>query len=107
LTTSDGEADEFRVLQAASRLAIFGEVDALTAAELDAAIGRAAGEGVIEVVLDLRGLAFIDSSGLNVLVANAARLQAAGAVLVVEAPSGSTRRLLEISGLDRVLTIRQ
>ena len=108
-TGGDGGADgdEFRLEEATSRLAVFGEVDAATAPTLDAALRRAAAEGHAELVIDCRGMTFIDSSGLNVLVANAKRLGAGDVRLVLESPSASAVRLFEISGLAQVLTIRQ
>lgn len=57
-------------------------------------------------MLECRGLQFIDSSGLSVLVVNHQRLQARGGQLIIEAASPPARRLFDISGLDRVLTIR-
>ena len=108
MTPPDGEPDEeaLRLVAEPARVAIFGEVDAATADQLeDALIGSAPDPGV-ELVVDCRGLAFIDSSGLNVFVANAQRLAAAGGRLVLESPRPSTRRLFEIAGLDRIVTIR-
>ena len=111
MTTTDGDAEGLRLVAGAARVAIFGEVDAATAHELDAALSAVAaqvdGQGDGELVVDCRGLEFIDSSGLNVFVANAQRLGAAGGRLVLESPPASTRRLFEITGIDRVVTIRQ
>ena len=87
----------------AVRVAVFGELDAATAPMLDAALQACAGP---EVVVDCGGLAFIDSSGLSMLVANHRRLSMAGTGLVLERVPVLARRLFEISGLDRVLTIR-
>jgi anti-anti-sigma factor len=86
-----------------------GELDASTAALLDDALRRIAGaDGATErVVIDSRGLAFIDSSGLSVLVAAHKRLKKDGSELVVAAPSAPVRRLFDIAGLDRVLTITE
>ena len=111
--TADGDdvADQpLRLVVAEpSRVAVFGEVDAATAPQLEEALLASSprpGDGA-ELVVDCRGLAFIDSSGLNVFVASARRLEAHGGRLVLESPSPSTRRLFEISGIDQVVTIRQ
>ena len=109
MTTTDGDRDEqaLRLVTDQARVAIFGEVDAATAALLDDALTASAPDPTVELVVDCRGLEFIDSSGLNVFVKNAQRLGDAGGRLVLESPPSATRRLLEISGLDQVVTIRQ
>ncbi|MBW3615398.1 MAG: STAS domain-containing protein, partial [Actinobacteria bacterium] len=89
-----------------TRLAVFGEVDAASAPELEAWLSQAASAGCAEVVLDLSGLEFIDSSGLSVLVSAHKQLRDAGAQLVIASPPPPARRIFDISGLDRVLTIR-
>ena len=106
---TDADTDSLRLEPGPARLSIFGEVDAATAPLLDDALaGAAAGAGgASELVVDCQGLAFIDSSGLNVFVVHAERLAAQGGQLVLESPPPSTRRLFEITGIDRVVTIRQ
>ncbi len=53
---------------AASSLRPAGELDIATAPEIDAALERLRREGATELVLDLRGVAFMDSSGLRVIL---------------------------------------
>ena len=110
------------------RVAVSGEIDLTTAPLLDEGLAAAAtapaashdgsaggpdtgtADGPLgaaaDVVLDLRGLDFIDSSGLGVLITHHKALLEAGRRLVIESPSPPTLRVLVISGLDRVLTIR-
>ena len=109
MTTTGGDRDEeaLRLVAGVARVAIFGEVDAATAGRLDDALTACAPDPAVELVVDCRGLEFIDSSGLNVFVKNAERLEAAGGRLVLESPRASARRLFEIAGLDRIVTIRQ
>lgn len=109
MTAVDGDTEGFRVSAGSSGLAIFGEVDAATAHLLEGALSAVAGglDGTDELVVDCRGLEFIDSSGLNVLVATARRLAGHDVRLVLESPHPATRRLFEITGLDQVVTIRQ
>jgi anti-sigma B factor antagonist len=99
--------DLLRVEAEQARVAIFGEVDAATASQLEQALVASSPDPAVELVVDCRGLEFIDSSGLNVFVANARRLHDAGGRLVLESLRPSTRRLFEIAGLDQVVTIRQ
>ena len=87
-------------------IAVGGELDLGTAPTLeDAVMARLQGGG--HVVLDLRGLDFMDSTGVRVIVAahvaageNGGRLS-----LVRLAPGTPIHRVLEISGLDRVLDL--
>jgi anti-anti-sigma factor len=50
-------------------------------------------------------LEFIDSSGLSVLVAGLKRLRDSGGDLTLRSVPDQTRRVLEVSGLSRVLSI--
>src|SRR6516164_1844343 len=87
-------------------LAVHGDVDSATAPELARAI-ELAHERTRRVVVDLRLVTFLDSSGLNALVnakrALAARRQALD--LVVVAPEGPVRRVLEITQLTGPLGV--
>jgi len=57
------------------------------------------------VVLDLRGLDFVDSSGLRGLLLLRRRVDEAGGRLVLREPTPSVRRVLEVSGLDKVFSV--
>jgi anti-anti-sigma factor len=85
---------------------VTGEIDASTAPTLGQALDSAIDRGMRTVVVDAAGITFIDSSGLSVLVAAHKRLIAGDGELVVASSSAPVRRLLGISGLDRVLTVR-
>jgi anti-sigma B factor antagonist len=63
--------------------------------------------GATRVVLDFSKIAFIDSAGLSVLVAGHKRLGQHDGSLVIASPSAPVRRLFDIAGLDRVLTITE
>lgn len=55
------------------------------------------------LILDLTGLTFIDSSGLGVLVWAHHQLAERGSRLCLAAPGPQVQRVLQISGLDRLL----
>jgi anti-sigma B factor antagonist len=57
------------------------------------------------LVVDLRNATFIDSTGLAVFVRAFKRLRHGGADLVLRSPNKSARKVLHITGLDRVMTI--
>ena len=57
------------------------------------------------LVVDLGDTTFIDSTGLSVFVRAFKRLRHRGSDLVLRSPSKSARKVLHITGLDRVMTI--
>ncbi|MEV0254546.1 STAS domain-containing protein [Streptomyces sp. NPDC050732] len=59
-----------------------------------------------QLVIDLSGLAFCDSTGISVLLAARQRAQDAGAETVLVAVPAQTLRIFAIVGLDQVFTIR-
>ncbi len=83
-------------------LVVAGEIDAHTAPTLAAAI-EAAGNG--KVRLDLSAVAFVDSSGLRVLIDAHQHLHDAGGELSIASPSEPVVRLFEISGVQDYLVI--
>ena len=59
--------------------------------------------GLRQIVLDLRGLRFIDSSGLGTLLNLRGELHREGVALSVEVREGPVRRALETTGLGELL----
>jgi anti-sigma B factor antagonist len=84
-----------------------GELDLYTAPSFRESVLEAAGDiDPPKVIIDFRGLGFIDSSGLGAIVACLKHLRERGGDLALAAPEGSgLRRLLDLTGLDRVLTM--
>ncbi len=81
-----------------------GEIDPSTADGFAEGIAEAATQGS-RIVIDLRDVSFIDSSGFRVLVEAYLHTGQNAEALVVRAPTPSTARLLRITGLDQCLTI--
>lgn len=87
-------------------VAVQGELDALTGPMLRARLEDALdGRRAPSVVIDLEALSFIDSSGLSVLVQAHRWLESRQATLTLTHPSPQTRKVLEITGLDRVFAV--
>jgi anti-sigma B factor antagonist len=80
-------------------IALSGELDPHTAPLLQGTIDQLLAEGSTDLVLDLSGLGFVDSSGLRVLISAQSLLADQGGTLTLHAPSETVRRLLEITGL--------
>jgi anti-sigma B factor antagonist len=84
---------------------LLGELDMSTAAQLREELLRLASDGATMVTVDLSELAFVDSTGLSVLITGLKRLRQQGGDLVLRSPSPGTRRVLEITGLTEVFPI--
>ena len=100
----------FRILtnQSDSRveIAIEGELDLATAPQLTAEFERVGTlEDVELAVVDLRRLAFLDSTGLEAIMQFDARSRAAGAEMVVVRGPRPVERLFAVIQLDQKLRI--
>ena len=86
-------------------LVVTGEVDLATAHQLAAAGLAALADGARTVTVDLREVAFLDSTGLAALITvnNQARLD--GATLILSGPQARIMHLLTVTGLDKVFTV--
>jgi anti-sigma B factor antagonist len=79
-----------------------GELDLLSSPALSDHLEKL-DETVNRVELDLSELSFVDSSGLNALLAARKRLDDAGGELVVTKASDVTLRLFEVAGVRDLL----
>jgi anti-sigma B factor antagonist len=86
-----------------------GEVDLSTATELGGIVNAVIDGGNRRVVLDLARCTFFDASGLEVMAAAARRLSLPplSRAFAVRAPSTMVRRIMVVTGLDKVVTIEQ
>lgn len=85
-----------------------GELDLYTAPSFRESVLEAGDAEDPKVIVDFRGLGFIDSSGLGAIVACLKHIRERSGDLVLVAPEGSgLRRLMDLTGLDRVLTLYQ
>ena len=106
--SSDGEVP-FRCTVAPDgdsvAIRLYGELDMATAPEVDAVFADVA-EDRLPVTLDLRGLTFMDSRGVRMLVSFNEQARARGFPLTV-ACGESVEQLLKLTGLNRHLTVVQ
>ena len=85
---------------------LLGELDVSTAPGLRDELTRLASDGATMVTVDLSELAFVDSTGLSVLITGLKRLRQQGGEMTLRSPSPGARRVLEITGLTEVFSIR-
>jgi anti-sigma B factor antagonist len=86
---------------------VSGEIDLYTAprlhSELAAVIASAAPAS--RVIVDLSGVEFCDSTGMNVLLSCLRQVKERGGELELAAPRLAVRKILQVTGLDAVFTI--
>ena len=88
-------------------VALTGEADATTVAELRETLATQLHTGARRVTVDASGLSFLDSASLRVLVLAARALRGRHGTLVFARPQPLVARLLEITGADRLLDVRE
>ncbi len=84
---------------------VSGELDLASAPDLETELNRLGDSDVELVILDLRKLRFIDSTGISLLAkAHRAAEDAGRRFAVVKGPR-QVQRLLELAGLEQRLTL--
>jgi anti-anti-sigma factor len=80
-------------------LALLGELDLSTIARLEQAVASRVDGKPELIVLDLRRLVFLDSTGLRLMLRLHARLEAAGGRLVLVEGPRRVQRVFELTGV--------
>lgn len=88
------------------RVVPVGELDMLTAPEVEATVGELRGSGVEHVVLDLRKASFLDCGGLRTILSLDAAAQADGVRFELIAGPPGVQRIFEITHVLGQLTFR-
>jgi len=86
-------------------LALDGNLDVATAAELEAAVRERVRHGAV-ILLDAGDLMMCDSTGLGAIVRAHRQAVAGGARIVLRGPRPYIADLLAMTGLDRVIEVR-
>ena len=92
LAVHESDVDGVRLLE------VFGELDLATAPRLEHALAEAGDD----VLLDLRGLTFMDSTGVRVLLEAAER---GGGLRIVPPADGDARVTIDQSGIGPLLPL--
>ena len=82
-----------------------GEVDVATAPALRDELYQLIDKGGREIVVDLSGMDFIDSTGLGVFVGALKRAREGGGGIELRGLKPSARKVFEITGLSTAFTI--
>jgi len=90
-----------------AEVALSGDLDMSATFRLEPALDRLLSSGQVgELVLDLGGLAFLDSSGLGLLLATYERSRDAGTAMSIVGPSPEIQRVFRLAGVEGVLPLR-
>jgi anti-anti-sigma factor len=87
------------------RLALSGELDISTAPTLEDALERVEGEAPALLVIDLRALEFMDSTGLRTLVGADQRAREQGRRLAIVRGPEPVDRIFNVTRLDERLEL--
>jgi anti-sigma B factor antagonist len=85
-------------------VAIRGDLDMTSITEFKTGVAEHLASAA-EIILDLSGLRFCDSSGLGALVLLSRKALAAGCVLRLARPRPAVAHLIELSGIGHVLPV--
>jgi anti-sigma B factor antagonist len=86
-------------------ITVEGELHVSTAPEFSTSLNAAIAEGKTAVVLDMTDVAFIDSTGLSVLLNALRRVTRRGGRLAIVCTNPTVLRLFEITRLDSTFDI--
>jgi anti-anti-sigma factor len=84
-------------------IAVAGEIDVATAGDVEQELLRAEASGAEQIVLDLSGVTFMDSTAIRLLLAADMRSRSNGSRLSLLRPARMVMRVLRIAGVDDVL----
>jgi anti-sigma B factor antagonist len=86
-------------------LVLSGELDVVSAPELQQHLGEVLSEPHDRVMLDLNGLTFVDSAGVSVLIRAKQTADAGGRTLVLRRPTEQLERVFALVGLADWLAV--
>ncbi|MGH2596403.1 MAG: STAS domain-containing protein [Actinomycetota bacterium] len=86
-------------------LSVAGELDMHTSPTLQERLDASTVGEAPKVALDLSAVPFMDSSTLGILVVHHKRLVEHGGTLALVGVAGSPRKVLSITGIDRVIPL--
>jgi anti-sigma B factor antagonist len=87
-------------------MSVQGEIDLYTVPRLQRELTSVlTAGGPVRLIVDLSGVDFCDSTGVNVLLAGHRQAREAGGDLELAAPRPAVRKILQVTGLEAVFTV--
>jgi anti-sigma B factor antagonist len=88
-------------------VAVGGEIDVYTAPKLRDKITELVAAGVYDIVIDMEGVEFLDSTGLGVLVGGLKKVRAHDGSLQLICNQDRLLKIFRITGLAKVFVIHE
>ena len=86
---------------------LVGELEVVSVEEFSVRMADLDGGGRSHVVIDVAGITFIDSSGINALVRAVRSVEARGGTAVIASPSAVAQRVFAITLLPQLVPVEQ
>jgi len=86
-------------------LQVAGDIDACTAPELRQRVIRLIDDGTLHIIADLRGVDFLDSTGLGALAGSFKRLRMREGSLKLVTSGGRILQIFQVTGLTRAFAL--
>jgi anti-sigma B factor antagonist len=86
-------------------LSVSGEIDLYTAPTLQSELMSALSPGQVRLIVDMSGVDFCDSTGINILLAAHRHARERGGELQLARLGSATRKVLQVTGLESVFTV--
>ncbi len=86
-------------------VSLAGECDLNTGRQLRDALTSEVSRGARRLILDLSGLTFMDSTGMQVLLGARTVLAVRGGILILVSPQPAVARILELTGADQLIPV--
>ena len=87
-------------------LSIAGRLDTVTSVQLSNELDKIFAEGAFNLFLDLKGLEYISSAGLRVLLVAQKQVSSQGTKLELTGVNETVKQVLDITGFSGILTIK-
>lgn len=94
-----------READGATIVAVEGEIDVYSAPKLRDKITELVAAGTYDIVIDMEGVEFLDSTGLGVLVGGLKKVRAHSGSLDLVCSQDRLLKIFRITGLSKVFTI--
>ena len=95
----------FNVEENVWNVALIGELDVSSAEVFKKSLNDLVDENSQNIKIDLDKLEYIDSTGLGVMVGVLKRLKVNGKGIYLSNPQSNVRKILEITGLDKIFNV--
>ncbi len=81
------------------------EIEVFNASELKDEIMKLIESGYLKIVMDLRNVEYMDSSGLGVIVSTLKKIKTVNGKLIISSPRSSIKQIFELTSLDKVFNV--